>query len=1001
MEPLSGCDQRRSAPKLIEENAMPQVVFSLLKKGIRVYHSEGLVSLLKSTNRFATQRLRRFGDRMFKNYDGYRQWISVNEKYDFTEVEEEIDSFAYKPLISIITPVFNTDPMWLSMLLKSVMSQWYENWELVLCDDGSTNPATLSFLRDQISQDKRIKVLIGSTGKGISAATNEALQSSSGDFVALVDHDDELAAFAMYEVVKTLNDHPDTDIIYSDEDKIAGKANVRGMRHDPFFKPDWDPILLLGTMYIGHLTVYRRKLLDALGPFRSEFDFSQDLDMVLRATEFTNRIRHIPKVLYHWRVLPGSASVGGRPSARASNIAATRAALERRGIEAKVSEDPLCNRIRMRIDNKPMVSIIIPTDDQHTVMDCLQSLFGVTQYPSVEIIVVTNSALAETIRASYPDDPTVRVSGFDKPFNFSEKCNQGATEARGEYLLFLNDDVRPTHASWIEEMLAMFGHRDVGGVSPMMCYADGSIQYAGMVTGVRGGVTTIFHGIPSDSSTYFSLGQTPRSVSVLSGACLLMKKDVFSDVGGFDADNTPTMDSDLDLSFKLLDRGYRLVYQPFAKLTHLGHVSIDKIESTERHQQEVKRTKMFMLKRWGHRLAKDDYCPLHMRRLLLENGHPEYSLIADRQEDRYLKAPNVLVINHELTLTGAPLLTYNVARHLRQEGYFVATVSRCSGPCGSLYAESDIPLMVDSSLWHEKSLPRQTEEFIRGFDLVIVSTAVLWRLVQTLKGWNVPVVWFVHENTSMIQGFLPSDYDDVFRTFSLADDIVIYGKQTAKSYRESNIEGNFHRLQLAAQPLVAAKSPSKSADLFRIVQVGTVERRKGQDLLIKAVNRLPDDYSKRIALTFIGRLLYEDYADALRRLNRRNDNTTFLGEISREDIGEHFNASDLFVCCSRDETGPLVVAEAMSLGLPVISTRVGSVPEMIVHGESGILIDIDDAGALSEAIMKLVDNREECLRLGRNAKKRFNEALSMDVLTRRFADIVRQRVSTQPGSVGL
>jgi O-antigen biosynthesis protein len=963
----------------------------LLRRGAQVYREEGLKYLLARTKRFFGLRL--FGlRRKYAAKEFYQEWMVRNENYDSDKLRAEITHFTYKPLISIVTPVFNIDPVWLGKLLDSVMVQFYENWELILVDDGSTNAETKRFLGHCIPPDSRIKVVFGTRNEGISRASNKALELCSGEYVTFLDHDDELAVSALYEVLRLLNEDPKADIIYSDEDKITADQKGFRKRHDPFFKPDWDPFLLMGSMYVGHLAVYRRKLVERVGRFRPEFDFSQDYDLALRVTEVTDNIRHIAKVLYHWRTVPESGAAGGKSFARTSNIAALRSAVERRGLVANVVAERHCNRVRNRLEYSPLVSIIIPTDNHENIIDCLNCLFDNTAHAAFEVIIVTNSKLAEILTKTYGNNHKVRISLFDEPFNFSKKCNQGAEEAKGDFILFLNDDVQPMHSSWLEEMVEVFGHKDVGGVSPKMLYEDDSIQYAGMVTGVRGGVTTMFNRVPGDSSMYFNLVQTPRCVSVLSGACLLMKKELFFRIGGFDNVNTPTMDSDLDLSFKLLDLRYRLVYQPFACLRHLGHLSIGDIEHEDKHLQENRRTAMYMIKRWGHRLSRDDYFTTNMRHLLHEDSGIEYALFADRQRNEFLSAKNILIINHDLSLTGAPILTFHAACRLQEKGYFVVSASPSDGPCRSLYTDRNIPVMIEPNVLGKSPIHWQAAHFMRCFDAVVVSTVVPWRTVRALRNWSVPVIWLVHETVSMIKQIVRHDYRDVRKTFPLANDIVICGKSTAQGFDEAEIEGNFSVLPFAASPLSVSRNSNRRSDNFTILHVGSCERRKGQDVLIKSILSLPEKYLQNIKLKFAGAFTDGHYEKMLRTLARENDRVAFLGEITRGEIGNHYHDCDLFVCSSRDETGPLVVAEAMSLGKPIVSTRVGSVPEMIEHMESGILVDVDDIRSLSEAIMMMMDHPVERERLGRNAARRCHEQLSIDIFTEKFTDIVQRRL---------
>ncbi|HWR89600.1 MAG TPA: glycosyltransferase, partial [Dissulfurispiraceae bacterium] len=570
----------------------------LAGKASTVYRTKGFGTFVRYCAAYMLHGPGYFNARQAYTQDAYEQWIRKHEEPDMQHLRLKAKDLSYMPTISVMTPVYNVDPKWLRRCIDSVISQAYGNWELCIYDDASTNDGTLSLLKTMTGHDGRIKVVLGKENLGIAGATNEALAMATGEFIALLDNDDELSPDALYEVAALLNRQPDLDLIYSDEDRIVETAEGEQRRYDPFFKPDWDPHLLFASMYTGHLSVYRKSIVEAVGGFRRAYDYSQDYDLALRVTERTNRIGHIRKVLYHWRAIPGSAAAGGKDFARTSNIGALTSAVQRRGYDAEVLEYPFANRVKFRIKNPPFVSVIIPTDNRTNVLSCIDLLLRHTGYPNYEVVVVTNSPLGGEIKQTYSHDHRIRICPFDQPFNFSLKCNRGAEFASGEYLLFLNDDVEATHESWIEDMVGVFGKGNVGGVSPKLYYENDTIQFAGMVTGVRRLVGTAFHCQPKDSGMYFNLIQSERNVSLLSGACLLMAKTLFTDVGGFDAVNTPVMHSDIDLCFKLLDRGYELIYTPFASLRHIGHLSLRETDKQE-HRKKRDTVDLHVLKKWG------------------------------------------------------------------------------------------------------------------------------------------------------------------------------------------------------------------------------------------------------------------------------------------------------------------------------------------------------------------------------------------------------------------
>jgi len=920
----------------------------------------------------------------------YALWIARHEAIDTRDVRDGVDGLASRPTISILTPVYDVDPRWLDRCIESVRRQHYGHWQLCLHDDASTRDDTRGALRRWQGVDSRISISFGSRNAGIAAASNEALKRATGEFVALLDHDDELSPDALSEVAQLLNEHPDTDLVYSDEDRITEGADGSTVRHDPFFKPDWSPQLLFACMYTGHLSVYRRRLVDELGGFRSEFDFSQDYDLALRASEKTCRIRHLPKVLYHWRTLPESAAGGGKAYARASNVAALQAACDRRGYDAQALALPNANRVRFRIPQQPpLVSIVIPTDSRKTVFNCIDLLLQNTGYQPYEIIVVTHSALGREIALRHADEPRIRIAAFDQPFNFSLKCNDGAAAARGEYLLFFNDDVEAIEPTWLADMVAVFGNAKVGGVSPKLFYENDTIQYAGMITGVRGMVGTAFHTEHKDSGSYFNLIQSEREVSLLSGACLLMPKRVFDAIGGFDASNTPIMHSDVDLCCRIRELGLELVYTPFPALRHIGHLSLK--ETDHEPQRKKDKADLYLLKRWGDCLSRDPYHPENMVELLYHLGHVPYRMSASRQEERLLRAKDLLLVSHDLSLSGAPILLVYLAQHFRAQGYFVTVMSPQDGELARELHSRNIPMIIDATL---SSAPDgQTRRFMAAFDLVVANTIVAWPSVLAAKESGTPVLWLLHESRD---GTLMADEEPrIVQALAAADDVVFACAATRSLYDKYRRADNFRVIPYGARPLRMPDDVARADGRFRLVHIGSVERRKGQDVLLDALGRLPAAVTSRLDVVMIGRTLDPDYHETLVPVLRALPFVRYLGQIPHAEIVEHLAVADVFVSSSRDEVFPVTILEAMSIGMPVIATAVGGVPEMIRSGVDGIVVPAEDGAALAQAIVEMDDDAPGRRRMGEAARARFFDLYTIDRLGDRLLALIGPRVGAE------
>jgi GT2 family glycosyltransferase len=545
-------------------------------------------------NRFLSHPLVGFvtrGRRLVLSTAEYHQWINLREEpaRDFDRMRADMAAFTYKPLISIVMPVFNTPLEFLEKAIRSVQGQLYDKWELCVCDDGSTAPHVRSCLEAWMQQDQRIKVTFASKNGGISAASNAALTLATGEYVGLLDHDDELTPDALYEVVRLLQEHPQADVVYSDEDKLE----LDGARSDPFFKPDWSPEYLLACMYTCHFGVYRKALVDVIGGFRLGFEGSQDYDLMLRMTERTQKIFHIPRILYHWRKVSGSTAAFAL--AKSSSSDAGRRALEehmqRRGIEAVVVNDaPNRYRVRPRLLGNPKVSIIIPTKDKVPLLRrCLESIERKTDYGNYEVIVVDNGSVESATKA-FLATVQHRVIQAPGPFNFSRINNAAVQQASGEYLLFLNNDTEVISPEWLVAMLEFCQLPEIGIVGAKLLFPNDTVQHAGVVLGLGGVAGHCFLGAKSRDRGYFDLLFRTRNVSAVTAACMMIRRTVFDEVGRFD-EELPVAFGDVDLCLQVRNAGYRIVYTPYAMLYHY--------ESASRGYGVASRDIAAMKQRWG------------------------------------------------------------------------------------------------------------------------------------------------------------------------------------------------------------------------------------------------------------------------------------------------------------------------------------------------------------------------------------------------------------------
>jgi GT2 family glycosyltransferase len=530
----------------------------------------------------------------------YQKWLLQRSPSEeaLVAAREASRGFSYRPLISIITPVFNTPAAWLGEAIDSVLAQAYENWELILIDDGSTLAETVVLLTTVAARDPRIVVVRRESTGGISAASNSGLERARGEWVSLFDHDDLLEPDALFEVVKFLQGNREVDLIFSDEDKITEEGLAA-----PQFKPDWSPDFLLSYNYLCHFTTLRRELVEKAGRFRSDFDGAQDYDLFLRITELTNRIHHLPRILYHWRRSETSTSdnIRRKPQALEAGRRAVESHLERRGERGHVTVDWHTHAywVKRELRETRRISIIIATRDRIDLLSrCISSITSKTSYPNYEIIVVDNESKSEEARAYFRHFEH-RLLHFTGPFNFSALNNFAVEQSNSPWVLFLNNDVEVIDSEWLTVMAEHVQRPDVGAVGARLLYPNDTVQHAGVVLGVGGIAEHAFRHFPADAPGVSRQLQVTRNYSSVTGACLLTRRDVFEEVGGFDEERLPVTFNDVDLCLKMRRAGYLIVYTPFAKLYH--HESATRRRSVEALETEV------MRERWPEYLERDPY----------------------------------------------------------------------------------------------------------------------------------------------------------------------------------------------------------------------------------------------------------------------------------------------------------------------------------------------------------------------------------------------------------
>lgn len=554
----------------------------------------------------------------FRDYPAYCEMLAPLVEQYKENFLKRLDALERKPLISIILPVYDVPEKWLRLAIASVQNQIYPNWELCIADDASPEPHVKTVLEELAASDDRIKVAFRATNGHISDASNSALELASGDFIALLDHDDELPTHALARIVDQINKTPNALLIYSDEDKI----DEQGYRSQPHFKSDWNPDLLLGQNYISHLGVYRTETVRSVGGFRKGFEGAQDWDLALRVSEKcqAGQIQHIPEVLYHWRAISGSTAtdIDEKNYAHQAGGQAIKSHLDRKGISAHLSPiDRFYWRVHYQLPQPlPLVSIVIPTRDRADLLEaCIASIQEKTTYAYFEIVVADNDSQdTNTLRLfERLEEAGVRIVPCPGPFNYSAIVNKAVAAARGTIICTLNNDTTIIEPTWLEEMVSHASRLAIGTVGAKLLYPHDHLQHAGIVLGLGGIASEAFKKIHVSDDGYIHRACLVSGYSAVTGACMTFRKAVWSELGGFNETDTPNAYSDVDFCLRASQKGYRTLFTPFASLYH--HESASRGPETNPEKQAAfEKAYRFMESTWADEIAAD---PFYNRNLTL------------------------------------------------------------------------------------------------------------------------------------------------------------------------------------------------------------------------------------------------------------------------------------------------------------------------------------------------------------------------------------------------
>lgn len=1014
-----------------------------LVRGLVLFQPEARYRLLTILRRRRRQLVHRWRTRrrtaggqqaLPDNTDLYARWRDTNEP-DSVQLEAQrriAHGWAGRPLVSIVSPVFAPPAEALDDTIASVLAQTYDRWELILVLAGPQPDAVTTIARAASARDARIRLVTLASNLGIAANTNAGISGARGEFVAFLDHDDLLSPDTLFEVVRLIRADPTLDVVTFDEDKITADGRTRV---DPLFKPSCaSPEHLLSFNDRMH-SVVRRSRIEEIGGLAGGVDGAQDWDLGLRLFEAGATSRHIPRVLYHWRMVPGSAAgdAMAKPWAFDAQRAALQRHLERLGLEEPAVDHPQIGVVR--VTWKPSdarVSIIIPTRDRARLLEtCLRSIREKTARGKYEILVIDTGSTEDATRhlyASLASDPVIRLLRDDAPFNFSRINNLGAREATGEVLVFLNNDIEVIDGDWLDELVRWAGRRDVGCVGPKLLYPDGSLQHAGIVAGMGGHGSHVYQGGPG-RHTWGVFGSVDfyRNYLMLGGACLAVRRSVFEELGGFDEHYTLCY-SDLELCLKAAEAGYRNVYTPFATLYHheggtrgLHFPPADVLRASIRLFPVVVQGDPYYNRNLSFQERLPTVAPADMpsaRADLIRHIAGMFEVETDvrralddelagrtavwREYARLVRgslpavaggtpaegAYRLLFVSHDLSRSGAPMVVLHLARALARLGHAVTVLSPTEGRLREDLEEAGANVIV-SPLALEA--PYAMAEVFERFDAILPNTVLAWRVVIAAHALGKPVLWLVQESYFGLT-YVRGDAGSI-QALAVADEVVFPSAQTLAMYREldaGNMSAERYGLDPPAPP--AGVRPSLRPGVCHLVALGSLEPRKGQDVLLTAFRKLPAHVRDHTELHLLGRFLDQAFVETLRGVAGSMP-VRFHGEVSPAEALAYVAAADGLVCSSRDETGPLAVMEAMGLGTPVISTSVGAVPELLEHGVTGLVVEPGEVPPLRAALERFVTDADLRKRMSAAARRVFDERLGSERYGRAMAARIERAVA--------
>jgi GT2 family glycosyltransferase len=925
-----------------------------------------------------------------RDQDPYTRWVWHNRLTPRLRAVLQQDSNALVnaggPLISVLVPAYNTPEKYLRELLDSLRHQLYPRWELCIADDASPQPHVRRLLEEAAQSDPRIKPVFRAENGHIARATNSALDLATGDFVALLDHDDLLPPDALLHVAQAITRHPTAGYLYTDEDKI----DDHGRRFDPQFKGGWSPEMALTHNYTHHLSVIRRTIVEKAGRLRPEFNGAQDIDLFLRCWELIKPedVIHVPFIGYHWRAHAESTATRGDQKGYLFDAArrGIAGAIQRRALRAEpqlpgfAKNYALClHQLKWdpAILRENPVTVVIPTKNRADLLrTCLDSLARTTSRESVKVVVVDdNSDNPETLAylGTLPARTDLRcevvqAEASAEGFNYSRLVNLGTARADTPLVLHLNNDIEALTPGWLEDMAGWLSVPGTGVVGAKLLYPDGTVNHAGISLSREDGLAhVLFEREPADDLGYLFLPHAARNVAAVTGACLLTRTDLYRQLGGFDELKLQVAYNDVDYCLRAQAAGFRTVYTPQAVLRHIG--------SATRGSAYAEREHVEYLARHGgyHDPYHSESLDFPPRNLPLNPYHQRYA-----QTARPFRA---IVLTHNLNFEGAPIFIFELARYLaEQPGVSLTIASPMDGPLRARYEQLGLKVEIwDAAGMMRAKSPGDFSAALKKFsgtrnwddtDIFICNTMLTFWGIHLAAQLGKSSALYIHESNTVKRFFtplLPSlMHDTVEEAFRLATRVVFTAQATRDILEELNAGDNFRTVRswvdfdriekFAATHDKAAlrRKHGLDPDAVLVVNIGSICERKGQHIFIRAIDLL----GKELPVLFPGKKIQWVMVGAREGLYMETlqEDIQLMGlhevKIFPEtgEIYDFFRLADILVCTSFEESFPRVLLEAMVFGTRIVSTNVNGIPEMLTNTDEAHLVPAGDPFKLATAL---------------------------------------------------